>query len=185
MAEYTPSAPSFTKLLNWLGPDPDQGAARYEDIRRKLIRFFVCRGCAEPEDLADITIDRVNRALDQPSFQYVGDPTLYFYGVAKKVRLEYIRRVARIPRSIPPADQSSPDWRLAEALERCLGSLPPSDRQLLLNYYDYKTGEKGLHRQRIAEQLDIPMNALRIRLHRLRNRLRNCIAIRRQDASLQ
>jgi RNA polymerase sigma factor (sigma-70 family) len=185
MAEYTPSAASFAKLLEWLSPDRDQGAARYEDIRRKLIRFFVCRGCAEPEDLADTTIDRVNRAIDQPSFQYVGDPTLYFYGVAKKVRLEYIRREARIPESIPPTDNSLPDWRLGEVLERCLSSLPPSDRQLLLDYYDYEPGEKGSRRQRLAEQLDIPMNALRIRLHRLRNRLRNCIAIRGQDASLQ
>jgi hypothetical protein len=86
--EDTPSAASFAKLLAWLGSDPNQAAARYEEIRRKLIRFFACRGCAEPEELADTAIDRVNRALDRPSFQYVGDPVFYVYGVAKNVRFE-------------------------------------------------------------------------------------------------
>ncbi|MCI0352294.1 MAG: hypothetical protein L0Z53_22985, partial [Acidobacteriales bacterium] len=95
MAEYTPSPANFAKLLEWLSPNPAHSGARYEEIRRRLIKFFVCRGCAEPEDLTDITIDRVNRALDRPSFEYVGDPVFYFYGVAKKVRLEYMRRQAR------------------------------------------------------------------------------------------
>ena len=95
-ADYIPSASSFAKLLEWLGPDRDQSAARYEEIRRKIIRFFICRGCVESEDLTDVTIDRVTRVVDRSSFQYVGNPILYFYGVAKKVHLEHLRQQVRL-----------------------------------------------------------------------------------------
>jgi len=175
VAEYTPSPQSFAKLLEWLGSDREQGAARYEDIRRKLIKFFVCRGCGEPEDLADVTIDRVTRALERPSFIYVGDPALYFYGVAKKVRLEYFRRHGQVVDEQPKGDLPYQDERRHEYLEHCLGKFTESNRKLLLDYYDYEARGKAPRRQLLAEHLGIPLNALRIRLHRVRNHLRECV----------
>lgn len=175
-AEYTPSAESFGKLLAWLSTNAGEGALRYEEIRRKLIRFFVCRGCVDPEDLADITINRVNRALERPSFQYVGDPIFYFYGVAKNVRLESLRRPSRV-REIPViVDSPQHDDRHYDCLEHCLGMLADGQHKLILDYYDYEPGEKSPRRELLAEQLGIPLNALRIRLHRVRNRLRACVA---------
>ncbi|HEY7785163.1 MAG TPA: hypothetical protein VIB00_10575, partial [Pyrinomonadaceae bacterium] len=51
---------SFDALLHWLDPQRDRAGLRYEEIRRSLIKIFACRGCAEPEDLADETINRVS-----------------------------------------------------------------------------------------------------------------------------
>jgi DNA-directed RNA polymerase specialized sigma24 family protein len=174
-SDYTPSPASLSKLLDWLTPDREQSATRYEEIRRKLIRFFTCRGCTEPENLADVTIDRVTRAIDQPSFQYVGDPTLYFYGVAKKVRLEHFRRQARVVEEPIVTDKSQDDRQRYDCLEHCLSTLTSGDHKLVLDYYSYEPGGKGSHRQLLADQLGIPLNALRIRLYRVRNRLRDCV----------
>ena len=41
---------AFDKFLAWLDSDRDRAGARYEDIRRKLIRIFTCRGCQAGED---------------------------------------------------------------------------------------------------------------------------------------
>jgi DNA-directed RNA polymerase specialized sigma24 family protein len=175
-AEYSPSAGGFAKLLEWLGPNPEDSAIRYEEIRCKIIRFFVCRGCSDCEELADITINRVNRAIEDPSFQYVGNPLFYFYGVAKNVRLEHLRRQAKFTSEIPVVAEPREPSIAYECMERCLGRLAISDRRLLLDYYDYESGGKSSHRQLLAQQLGIPLNALRIRLYRARNRLRECVS---------
>jgi hypothetical protein len=46
----------FEQLLNWLDSDRDKAGAKYESIRKRLIKLFVCRGCDVAEDLADQTI---------------------------------------------------------------------------------------------------------------------------------
>src|SRR5215207_6031462 len=86
---------NFEHLLEWLDPDRERAGARYEEIRRALIKIFTTRGCAEPEDLADETITRVCRKVRTIAPTYVGDPANYFYGVAKNVHLEYLRRMRR------------------------------------------------------------------------------------------
>ena len=48
---------SFDALLNWLDPRREEAGQKYEDIRLRLIKIFTCRGCLEPEDLADETIN--------------------------------------------------------------------------------------------------------------------------------
>jgi hypothetical protein len=44
------------------------------------------------EELADEVINRVSKKLPQIVDIYVGDPALYFYGVARKVHREYLRK---------------------------------------------------------------------------------------------
>src|SRR5262245_21687271 len=51
----------FDRLLLWLNPDRDKAGEKYEWIRKRLIKIFVCRGCNVPEELADKTINRVAR----------------------------------------------------------------------------------------------------------------------------
>lgn len=76
---------SFDKLLAWLHPDREQAGQRYEDIRRKLIKLFLSRGCNQPEELTDETINRVAQKIDKILEEYVGDPEYYFFAVARRV----------------------------------------------------------------------------------------------------
>jgi len=52
----------FQTFLSLLSEDKDEAAEKYELLRIKLFSFFRWNGGAAPEDLADLTIDRV---LDQ------------------------------------------------------------------------------------------------------------------------
>ena len=164
----------FDALLTWLGPNREQAGQRYEEIRRRLIKIFTCRGCKEPESLADETIDRVVRRLKEIEGTYTGDRSLYFYGVANKVYLEYLRRKPTTP---PPPPRNEPDEsdQEFECLEQCLGRLSPNNRELVLQYYQEEKGAKIDHRKRLAERLGVALNALRIRAHRIRAALQKCM----------
>jgi hypothetical protein len=50
---------AFDQLLTWLNPDRERSGKKYEEIRKRLITIFTCRGCLIPKELSDETIDRV------------------------------------------------------------------------------------------------------------------------------
>lgn len=165
---------SFEALLCWLDPDREQAGIKYEQIRCGLINFFTGRGHCEAEDLADETINRVISRLDEVSNQITGERSRYFFGVARKVQLEYLRR------KIPQAPQlSSTDSEQAEleyrCLEECMDKLSPENRKLVLRYYEADGREKIEKRKLLAEELGIAPNALRIRAYRIRAALQKCL----------
>ena len=90
----------FDRLLAWLDADRDRAAVKYEVIRRGLIELFDSRCCSDAEDLADRTINRVARKVEQLAPTYSGEPSLYFYGVAKHVLQEYFR-AKTVPLDLP------------------------------------------------------------------------------------
>jgi RNA polymerase sigma factor (sigma-70 family) len=177
---------SFGLLLEWLDSDRDQAGVRYEKIRLRLIKIFTCRGCGEADDLADETINRVTAKLSEITTTYSGDPALYFYGVARKVHLEYLRsrpqvQVAshsdgdltnRIAHSAAGADEVEEEYA---CLEQCMEQLSQENRRLVLEYYQEEKRAKIDHRRKLAEQLGIAVNALRIRAHRIRLQLQQCV----------
>jgi DNA-directed RNA polymerase specialized sigma24 family protein len=178
--EVTPE--SFEALLRFLDPDRDQAAVKYEAIRRRLVRLFEWRGFGEAEDLADETMDRVARRLQEGTKVHVTDPYGYFCGVAHLVSKEVARRVARERAALeredwqpaPPAgDEEEEDDRLA-CLRHCLERLPDDQRLLVLRYHQEDDHIRS--RQTLAEDLGVPMNALRIRVHRIRRKLEECVA---------
>jgi DNA-directed RNA polymerase specialized sigma24 family protein len=165
----------FDKLLEWLDDDRDQAGKKYEIIRRRMIKLFTCRGCGEAEDLADETITRVTAKIPEVAPNYQGDPVLYFYGVARKVHREWIRRQNRsIPSPPPPIDVPDDD-RVHECLDRCMETVPEKTRQLVLRYYENEKKAKIDDRKILADELGIGLNALRIRAHRIRLLLRKCV----------
>lgn len=168
---------SFDKLLGWLHADRELAAQKYEDIRRRLITIFMCRGCGEPEDLADETFDRVTRKVCEVSERYVGDPALYFYGVAHNVHLEYVRSRFSRPAPPPPPQQGGDEEpeREYECLEECMLRLPSRDRELVLQYYKEDKRAKIDHRKQLAARLGIAINALRIRAFKIRQTLQRCV----------
>jgi len=176
---------AFDALLAWLNQDREQAGAKYEAIRTRLMKIFIARGCLEAESLADETINRVTAKVAGISGSYVGDPALYFYAVAQKVHLEYLRKahseqnpvpiesVARmLTRPVAWADDSESVYR---CLERCLERQSAENRDLVVRYYLQEKQAKIDHRKLLATELGIAVNALRIRAHRIRLALRECV----------
>lgn len=165
---------AFDKFLTWLDSDRERAGAKYEDIRRRLIRIFACRGCPVGEDLADETINRVIRRSQELADAYIGDPVAYFYGVARNVHLEYVKKPTA-PLPLPPPDSPQQKEREYECLERCMATLAPENRRLILEYYREERQAKIVHRKELAAQLGVALNALRIRAHRVRAGLQVCV----------
>lgn len=165
---------NFDSLLAWLDADREQAGEKYERIRRRLIRIFTCRGCPDAEELADETITRAALKAPEVAKDYVGDPALYFYGVAQKVFLETLRKRPPAPAAPPPPDSAEVEREYA-CLERCMEGLPRENRELVLEYYRDEGRAKIERRKRLAGRLGIAQNALRIRAHRIRATLQQCV----------
>lgn len=171
--DWVLSQESFDKLLAWLDSDREKAGIKYEEIRHRLIKIFAGRGYADAEDLADETINRVISRLDELQ-DFSGDRARYFYGVANKVQLEYLRRKQPQP---PPGLAVDSDRVELEykCLEKCITRLSAENRELLLQYYQFEGREKIEQRRLLAEQLGIAPNALRIRAYRIRAALQQCV----------
>ena len=168
---------NFEELLGWLHPaDRDQAGRKYEDIRRRLIRIFIYRGCTTAEDLADETINRVARKVLEIRAKYnaADDPAFYFYGVARNVYREYLKRKPE-PVPEPPEEETEDLTPEYDCLERCLGRLTPQNRELILEYYQDEEGAKIERRKKLALHFGLALNALRIRTHRIRADLKKCV----------
>ena len=164
----------FDELLSWLDSDREQAGRDYEDIRQRLIKLFTCRRCLEPEDLADETINRVANKLPEIKEKFEGPRAPYFYAVAAKVHLEYLRRKS-LPPPPPPAQDSEELEREYDCLEQCMQKQTQTNRKLVLEYYRGEKKAKIDHRRGLAEQYGIALNALRIRAHRIRVSLQVCV----------
>jgi DNA-directed RNA polymerase specialized sigma24 family protein len=173
--EWVLTKESFDSLLAWLDPNRERAGQRYEEIRTRLIKIFACRGCYEPEDLADETINRVTNKLQEIRETFEGEPARYFYGVANKVHLEYLRRKPTPVAPVLVKENPEAVELEYECLDSCIGKLSPENRQLVLQYYQDDKQARIDHRKHLAEQLGIALNALRIRAHRIRASLQECV----------
>jgi DNA-directed RNA polymerase specialized sigma24 family protein len=172
--EWRLTREAFENLLFWLSPDREQAAQKYEEIRRKLIKLFTCRGCLHPEDLADKTINRVIKAMEFKAAEYSGEPILFFFGVAKNVYLESTREKTISPDEIMVFESADREHDF-QCLEACMAGLPEHSRKLISDYYEHDGKEKIRFRQMLADTLGIGLNSLRIQAFRIRNILRDCI----------
>lgn len=161
---------AFERLLRWLNPDREKAAQRYEEIRRRLIEIFTSRGFADADRLADDTIDRVILRVEKVADGWVGDPAYFFWGVARKIVLENLKRPAFVVPPPPPPDSDQLELE-DQCLERCLGILAKDERKLILEYVDGKKKQ----RQEQAVKLGITPNALRIRVCQIKRTIRPCM----------
>lgn len=176
------SEESFEGLLAWLGPDRDQAGRRYEQIRVGLINYFTFRASCDAEDLADETINRVISRLPEIQHQVNGERARYFYGVARKVQLEYLRRKTPQPPPETTADSETVEVEF-HCLEECIRKLSDENRELVLRYYQADGRQKIEERKALAEELGIAPNALRIRAYRIRAALQKCLEKCVQEAT--
>jgi len=169
------SQEDFDRLLHWLDANLEAAGREYETIRERLIKIFARRGCAAAEDLADETINRVTAKLETIIDDYEGSPRFYFYRVAQLVHMEYLKRPKppQVNWDLPAFSEEKE--REYECLDDCLERLSSDQRELVLQYYQKDKRAKIEGRQRLAEQLGIAVNALRIRAHRIRSLLQQCL----------
>lgn len=172
---------AFERLLGVLDPDRERAAEAYETLRQKLVRFFEWRGAGVPQDLADRVVDRVSRKLAEGE-TIREKPSAYFYGVARNILREHWdekKRERAALRALPREDPSgNPDPVLEQrlrCLERCLDALSAENRGLITRYYHGETRRKIENRKNLAGSLAIPLNALRIRACRLREKIERCV----------
>ncbi|MGH9762965.1 MAG: RNA polymerase sigma factor [Blastocatellia bacterium] len=174
------------RLLEWLDSDAQRAAERYRRIRAKLIRMFSAERLPFPEDLADETITRVGRAIDEGKPISV-KPETFFYSVASNVRFEEHRRLSK---HAPIEDASVRDTRTRldsesessmeevylACLNGCLEGLSPEQRMTIVEYYKgLAPGEDKRNRKQLAKLLGISPKALNSRAVRLRTRLEACV----------
>ena len=178
--EWTLTEEAFAKFLACLDPDKDRAGETYEILRLMLVKFFDWRGAHFPEECVDETIDRVARKID--CGEVVRDIRTYCHGVARMILLEARRHPDNKRTSLDEliaVDLASPaleepNLRL-QCFEYCLNELPIESRLLIMEYYRDEGRGRIDNRLSLAEKLGIPIDALRSRAQRLRNRLEKCV----------
>ncbi|MFN0110501.1 MAG: RNA polymerase sigma factor [Blastocatellia bacterium] len=179
---WQPTTEDFKLFLRWLDQDEEQAPLRYENIRRNLIAIFNRRGCHCSEELADETFNRVMRRLPGMIDTYVGEPARYIIVVARNLHLEYVKESDRLE-PLPDHDHTDLSVEASDenkeeefgCLEHCLKQLTPPNRKLVIGYYHETKRAKIDHRKEMADKMGIGMNALRIRAHRIRASLEECL----------
>lgn len=167
------SQEAFFRLLARLNADPALAGEEYEKLRARLMYFFERKGCRIPAELSDETINRVARRIEEGL--EIKDVFKFSYGVARLVLLEHWndpkREWDQLNEKWPPpkSDREFEDRRL-ECMEKCLQSLPPEDRDLIVK--NCILDKKG--KEELANSLELTINALRIRVFRIRARLHEC-----------
>lgn len=177
----------FQNLLIRLHSDRNRAGEKYEELRRKLIKFFEWNSCLPAEDLADETIDRVARKL---GVEEVRDVSAFAWGVAKNVRQEAQKRSARLvpisdltQRAAPLREKQNLESLIQQRMDEgqrvrcfhsCLQRLAGQDRDLFLKYHS--VDQTATERQNLAAGFGLTIAALRVRINRAREKLEKCVA---------
>ena len=160
----------FEELLLRLEPELESTSKRYRHLRTKMVKFFAWKMCRDPESLADEAITRLLKNVAAGLEILADNPYSYVYGIARNILREHVRSMVRNEQLIAewhpvaPAEEDQPDCR-----NRCLASLDSDKRALLVEYYC-----KDEERELIAERLNLTLNALRLKVFRLKNELKTC-----------
>lgn len=171
----------FDKLLALLGEDRELAGKKYESLRSRLIKFFEWRGSKTPEEHTDETLNRTARKLVEGVV--INNVNNFVGGVARRLIFEMLETREREqkalgklsePITVIEIEDEETDPRLG-CFRSCLNELPEDQRRLIIDYYREDERTRIAQRKSLSEKLGIPLNALRIRAHRLRTQLDKCI----------
>ncbi len=184
----TPSA--FQRLLNWLDGGKNSDGFNYLEMRRRLIAYFDRKNCQLPEDLADETLNRLARRLEEEGIVEDQAPARYCYIMARFVFMESVREskrenslqddlrrqsnIAALKWSVPEDDKQNKE-KMLNCLTHCTQKLDLFDQEIITSYYIGEARAKINNRRALAENLGITMNALSIRACRIRDKLELCV----------
>ena len=185
--DWTTTASAFQRLLNWLDGETNSEGQKYLEMRRRLVAYFDRKSCTTPDDLADETLTRIARRLEEENISGTEAPAKYCYIVARFVFMEHLRSsrqedalASDLKRNATEAiavfDQAQEDEDIMlSCLESCINNLEAEGREIILGYYVGKEREKIGNRRSLAQSLGITSNALSIRACRIRARLEKCV----------
>jgi DNA-directed RNA polymerase specialized sigma24 family protein len=186
--DWVLTGPAFDKLLACLDPDLNEAGRKLLDIRRRLQKFFECNRCPDPDELVDMTIYRGARRIDEgvevrelPSdLTQIARFVLKEHWASPQNKMDEIEEEGSGSLLVAPTvddarnEKEEQEERL-ECLEKCSGKLVPVERQRVIDYY-YEQGRAKIDkRKRMAGDLRITLGNLRVRMHRTRERLEECI----------
>jgi DNA-directed RNA polymerase specialized sigma24 family protein len=181
---------AFQRLLDWLDEGASSDGQKYLEMRRRLVAYFDRKNCPMPDELADETLNRVARRLEEEGAIETDAPARYCYIVARFVFMEHLRETRKdnalandLRRQSHAAALSAPETdderKLKEqrlnCLERCLNKLESASREVIARYYVGTARVKIERRRALAEELGVTMNALSIRACRIRDKLEACV----------
>lgn len=172
---------AFDAFLRWLSPDRDEAAVEYEKIRRKLLNYFDFKGCDNSEMLADETINRVTERVFRAEPDGVNFSTQFVYGVAKNI---YLESFAAPKTSSLDEEPAASDANVTEAqvygddsqncMQFCLKQLKEADLRLVIAYFQVNRQNKLKEREALCKSGGESINALRVRVSRIRQKLQKC-----------
>jgi DNA-directed RNA polymerase specialized sigma24 family protein len=170
------TAEAFGKFLRWLSNDDEQAVREYQLIRKKVVRYFIQKSCPDPDQMFDETVDIIVGKID--ACADIASPLAYCFGVARNVWRQNLREnksvVLEWDVPSPPQHDADEHERELQCLERCVGHLASNDRDVVTRYHQGQGLEKIKTRKLLADGVG-GMNALRIRMCRIRKDLRRCI----------
>jgi DNA-directed RNA polymerase specialized sigma24 family protein len=176
---------TFRRLLAWLDQGVNTNGQSYLAIRERLLGYFDRKNCLHADELADETLNRVARRLDEEGGNIETEiPAKYCYIVARFVFMEYLRAnekgiaalddLGRQANAMSSEDRDRKE-RMLECLDRCSAKLEASQRELIFGYYSGEQRVKIENRHSLAQTLGITVNALSIRACRIRDKLESCV----------
>ena len=170
---------AFDQLLARLDPDRDAAGRKYDELRRKLAKFFGLWGSTSPDECADESLDRTARRIVEG--EDIQNLHGFVLGVARLVQKEMVKKeikqrsaIESLQRSLQGVPAPDQDERLP-CYERCLTLLPPDDQNLFARYYQGDGRARAREREDLCRQLGITINVLRVRAFRVRKNLARCV----------
>lgn len=148
-------------------------------MRFRLGAFFQARQCLFADDLVDTVFDRVATKLEHGKFE---NKKAYMFGVARNVYLEYVRKEpwkneldeTRISDATPHDDAFDLEETQTK-LDGCLDELSGEERDLVLQYMSGNGADKIKNRAAMTKAYGTSVQALRMRVVRIKRRLRRCL----------
>jgi len=138
---------TFRRLLAWFDQGVDTNGQSYLVIRERLLGYFDRKNCLNADELADETLNRVARRLDEEDGNIETEtPAKYCYIVARFVFMEHLRETKRADHALGQMQTmaSNSDSLMNEAaaekelrhecLDRCIGKLDQASRSVITKY---------------------------------------------------
>lgn len=185
------TAGAWDGFVRWLDEGGDSEGRSYLEMRRRLVAYFDRKNCRNPDELADETLDRVARRLEEEKTIETETPAKYCYTVARFVFMESLRskdaksdsidQMSRLD-ELKATDGSDDEERdekekMLSCLDKCSSELEPKNRDLIFGYYVGDERVKIENRRSMAARLGITVNALSIRAFRIRDKLEACVRL--------